>query len=208
MGWIRFASLSWQSVPMPYSSGPVNLARLPLKGSAFLAFVRFPAGWSRPEPVVYQAAGEFVILEGDLRINDHHWKARSYGYVPAQHTRGITESTAGCLAWARFHGSPKPFKAAPSTDERSCEIVQVDLNTLTEGARDRSLYRSPSGETRFTPLFDMQHVPHSERSRYDALAFSDSSWWSDGTPAQSESGWINAPDGQPAIVHRTSETPR
>lgn len=208
MGWIRFESLTWQSVPMPYSSGPVRLARLPLSGPAFLAFVRFPAGWSRPEPVVYQAAEEFVILEGDLRINDDHWKARSYGCVPAHHTRGITESTAGCLAWARFHGSPKPFKAGPSTGERPSDIVQVNLDTLIGGTRDYTLYRSLAGETRFTPLFDIREVLHSERARYDALAFDDSSWWADGAPAEPEPGGSTLPVGQPAIVHRTSETPR
>ena len=67
MGWSSFHTLTWQAAPMPYSSGPVSLARLPSGNDDFLAFVRFPPGWSRSQPVVYEAAEEFVILEGELR---------------------------------------------------------------------------------------------------------------------------------------------
>ncbi|MFM8546471.1 MAG: hypothetical protein ACKODB_02425 [Betaproteobacteria bacterium] len=111
MGWSSFQSLAWQPAPMPYSSGSVDIARLPAHASAFLAFVRFPAGWSRTQPVVYQAVEEFVILEGELRIDDQRWIAPAYGCIGAGSIRSVTESRPGCLAWARFHGSPRALKA-------------------------------------------------------------------------------------------------
>ena len=208
MGWIRFESLNWQPVPMPYSSSPVRLARLPLDGSVFLAFVRFPAGWSRTVPVTYQATEEFVIVEGDLRINDHHWEARSYGCVPAGLTRGITESRDGCLAWARFHGSPKPFRAEGSADDNAPGVVKLDLGDLSP-ARDKvTLHRLALSETWFAPFFDTRQMHSSGGSRYDALALDDLSWWTASSPPDSGSTPADSPGGQPAIVHRTSETPR
>ena len=39
---------------MPDGSGPVRLAALPVLGDrAFRAFVKFPAGWSRPSTGYY-----------------------------------------------------------------------------------------------------------------------------------------------------------
>lgn len=101
---------------MPYGSGPVNIAHLPAHASAFLAFVRFPAGWSRTQPVIYQAVEEFVILEGELRIDDQRWIAPAYGCIDAGSIRSVTESGPGCLAWARFHGSPRALKAEAKVD--------------------------------------------------------------------------------------------
>ena len=208
MGEVRFESLRWQPVPMPYSSGPVSLARLPLEGSTFLAFVRFPVGWSRPVPVVYEAAEEFVILEGDLRINEHHWTACSYGCVPAGTARTLTESQAGCLAWARFHGSPKPRRIEDVPAVTPLDMIQVDLGDITTAAGERPLQSLAASQTWFTPFFDTQHLRSSGGSRYDALLLDDLAWWTVDAATDLQPIGHDPLTRRPAIVHRTSETSR
>jgi len=209
MGWVPFESHRWQSAPMPYGSGPVEVARLPAPGGKFLAFVRFPAGWSRTVPVVYQAAEEFVILQGELRINGQCWGARTYGCVPAGLTRTLTESREGCLAWARFHGSPKPAQvdgAAPQSSAQALGVVDLAaLAQQSDGPTHRRLQSLPGGERGFAAAFDPARLG-SDSGQHDALALDQFGWWS-GAPHHSDRH-TDSPATGPAIVHRTSEALR
>ena len=209
MGWLTFESHRWQSAPMPHGSGPVEVARLPAPGGEFLAFVRFPAGWSRAVPVVYQATEEFVILQGELRINGQCWGARTYGCVPAGLTRTVTESLGGCLAWARFHGSPKPALAAAAPPEASAQalcFVDLAVQLARPGSiADERLQSLPGGETWLAPAFDPVTLGDAGR-QHDALALDQFGWWcgqTDPTMLHNDS-----PATGPAIVHRTSEALR
>ena len=209
MGWLIFESHRWQSAPMPYGSGPVEVARLPSPGGEFLAFVRFPAGWSRTVPVVYQAAEEFVILQGELRINGQRWGTRTYGCVPAGLTRTVTESPGGCLAWARFHGSPKPAQAGAAPYEAATQaLCFIDLGALAQqpdvSAHCR-LQSLPGGETWYAPGFDPSSLG-SDSGQHDALSLGQFGWWSS-TPHQTNPH-NDSPAAGPAIVHRTSEALR
>ncbi len=119
---VVFASLQWTVAPMPGSNAPVQLARLPnVADGAFRAFVRFPAGWRRPGTGHYPVAEEILILEGDLRLNDHVWRAGGYAWIPAGRTRSQSRSDSGCLAFAWFASAPRwvagePAGAAPCGD--------------------------------------------------------------------------------------------
>ena len=74
---LAFAELEWQSAPMRGSNGAVALARLPdLGDGAFRAFVRFPAGWSRPGAGHYAVAEQFLVLGGDLTLDEPHVQFR------------------------------------------------------------------------------------------------------------------------------------
>jgi hypothetical protein len=98
----------------------VQLARLPsATDGAFRAFVRFPAGWERPEAGHYACAEEVLVLEGDLGLNDMTWGAGGYAWIPAYRVRSALRSESGCLAFAWFGAPPRwipgtPTNGAPS----------------------------------------------------------------------------------------------
>ncbi len=93
---------------MPDGSGPVQLAQLPaLDDQAFRAFVRFPAGWSRPSTGYYLVHEEVFVLEGDLSLNDDTWHAGGYAWIPAHATRRGLHSKQGALVLAWFSGPPR-----------------------------------------------------------------------------------------------------
>lgn len=220
MSWSSFQSLTWQTVPMPYSTGPVSLARLPASNQDFLAFVRFPPGWVRSQAVVYEAAEEFVILEGELRIDDQRWVAPAYGCIAAGTVRRLTEAKPGCLAWARFHGSPRTVKVAsgemaahgvgPTTGTAPQAVVSAPLlhGALRKPAAAwldtprRLLHDFLSAETWFEPAFSAgEHAT----KRCDALDLDTLDWWTHSVSVPS------APDDRrtrPAVVHSISEMQR
>jgi hypothetical protein len=105
---LKPADLEWRSVAMPGASGPVEIALLPpLPDGAFRAYVRFPAGWSRPGPGHYAVAEEVLLLEGDLHMNGESWGAGDWIQIPAGRTRRDSHTTNGCLALAWFGGDPR-----------------------------------------------------------------------------------------------------
>ena len=222
MGWSSFQTLTWQAAPMPYSSGPVSIARLPSGNDDFLAFVRFPAGWSRSQPVVYEAAEEFVILDGELRIDDQRWVAPAYGCIAAGSVRSLTESQPGCLAWARFHGSPRPVKVqagevgraglagitgsggrGPADCLRPAGALSESAAPSWSDTTRRLLHAFPAGETWFEPAHSLRD--ECEGGRYDAIDLDTFDWWSSACASASQPPTPSASLLRPAIVHRISE---
>jgi hypothetical protein len=217
MGWSSFQALAWQAAPMPYSTGPVSIARLPSGNDDFLAFVRFPAGWSRSQPVVYEAAEEFVILEGELRIDDQCWVAPAYGCVAPGSVRRLTASQPGCLAWARFHGSPRAVKAERAV--KTADTARTGANRLrpagalrasapaswSESPR-RLLHAFPASETWFEPAFRPSH--DREAGRHDAIDLDTLAWWSSASDLPSRPPTPSDTPSRSAIVHRISEMQR
>ncbi|HZO04065.1 MAG TPA: hypothetical protein VFB93_23000 [Burkholderiales bacterium] len=111
---LAFASLAWRSAPMP-GAGPVEMALLPrLPDSGFRAFVRFPAGWSRPDRGHYAVPEEFLVLEGELSLNGRNWKAGDLAWVRAWQLRRDLQSAPGCLVFAWFGGTPRWLPGAPA----------------------------------------------------------------------------------------------
>lgn len=202
---------------MPYSTGPVSIARLPSGNDDFLAFVRFPAGWSRSQPVVYEAAEEFVILEGELRIDDQCWVAPAYGCVAPGSVRRLTESQPGCLAWARFHGSPRAVKAEGAV--QTADTARTGANRLrpagalrapapaswSESPR-RLLHAFPASETWFEPAFRPSH--DREAGRHDAIDLDTLAWWSSASDLPYRPPTPSDTPSRSAIVHRISEMQR
>ena len=93
---------------MPGGSGPVQLARLPdLADGGFRAFVRFPAGWSRAQRGHYPVDEEFLVIEGELALNERTYRKGDWGFVPAGETRTLLASASGCVVYARFGGFPR-----------------------------------------------------------------------------------------------------
>jgi hypothetical protein len=138
---LSFASLSWREAPMP-GARPVGMALLPkLPDNGFRAFVRFPAGWSRPDVGHYAVPEEFLVLEGQLGLNGRIWNARELAWIPAWTSRKNLQSDSGCLVFAWFGGTPRwiPGEPAAKADARRAHDTRILGNHLvrvTNAARE------------------------------------------------------------------------
>ena len=111
---LAFAALSWRVAPMP-GAAPVEMALLPkLPDNGFRAFVRFPAGWSRPDLGHYAVAEEFLVLEGELGLNGRRWKKGELAWIRAWQRRRDLQSPTGCLVFAWFGGTPRWIPGEPA----------------------------------------------------------------------------------------------
>lgn len=92
---------------MPGAS-PIRMARLPkLADGAFRAFVRFPPGWARSQRGHYEAWEEFIVLEGELALDEHRWQAGGYAWIAPSRLRTNLRSETGCLVFATFSSTPR-----------------------------------------------------------------------------------------------------
>jgi hypothetical protein len=129
---------------MPGSNAPVQLAQLPrADDDAFRAFVRFPSGWSRPAAGHYAAAEEFLILEGELQLNDTTWRVGGYAWIPARRVRSGSRSESGGLAFAWFAGVPRWIAGEPSQPPSSPVVSFARWHDAPEG----KLYSGPEHQT-------------------------------------------------------------
>jgi hypothetical protein len=110
---------------------------------AFRAFVRFPPGWSRPGAGHYAVAEEFLILEGDLQLNDTIWHAGGYAWIPARRVRSGSRSESGCLAFAWFASVPRWIAGEPSQPPSSRVVSFAQWRDAPEG----KLYSGPEHHT-------------------------------------------------------------
>ncbi|HEY8251480.1 MAG TPA: hypothetical protein VIG70_12820 [Burkholderiales bacterium] len=133
---------------MPGANLPVQLARLPdLADGAFRAFVRFPAGWSRPGAGHYPVAEEFLVLEGDLRLNHVTWRGGGYAWIAANRIRVDSCSASGCLAFAWFAAGPRWIAGAPAEPAPSADTVFAHWRDAPGG----KLYAGPEHRTWVAP---------------------------------------------------------
>jgi hypothetical protein len=133
---------------MPGANLPVQLARLPdLADGAFRAFVRFPAGWSRPGAGHYPAAEEFLVLEGELSFNSTTWRSGGYAWITANRIRADSCSAPGCLAFAWFAGAPRWIPGAPAKPALSSDSVFAHWRDAPGG----KLYAGPEHQTWVLP---------------------------------------------------------
>jgi hypothetical protein len=121
---LAFAALDWRTVPMPGADAPVELARLPtLADGAFRAFVRFPPGWARLQIGHYAAAEEFLVLEGELALDEQHWGAGGYAWITADRVRSAVRSASGCLVFAWFSSPPRWITGRPSRSPTQTDLA-------------------------------------------------------------------------------------
>lgn len=92
------------------------MALLPkLADGAFRAFVRFPPGWAREQRGHYEASEEFIVLEGDLALDQRRWKTGGYAWIAPCRLRTHLRSEGGCLVFATFSSTPRWVTADPAT---------------------------------------------------------------------------------------------
>lgn len=113
---------------------PVLDANLPLHtyllhadpdSRASCLLVQFPVGWKRGTGT-YSCAEHALILEGEIILDDHTWKATEGFIVPGGITRRETYSPRGALAVAWFGGAPRWTSGGTPLSKPSCEPWQGD----------------------------------------------------------------------------------
>ena len=138
---LSFAALSWREAPMPCAAA-LEMALLPrLADGGFRAFVRFPAGWWRPQVGHYAVPEEFLVLEGELELSGDTWKRGELAWIPAWQRRHDLGSRAGCLVFAWFGGTPRwipgePAQAAAGPRNHTYIQGRELLRLLSETARE------------------------------------------------------------------------
>ncbi|MGB7542449.1 MAG: hypothetical protein WBM28_10585 [Burkholderiales bacterium] len=184
MSAVTFASLDWNTAPMPGSNAPVQLAQLPsVADGAFQAFVRFPAGWARPGPGYYSVAEELLILEGDLHLNDMTWHAGGYAWIQENRVRSASRSESGCLAFAWFASAPHWIPGEPNEAVLANDVILAhwrDAPERTLGTNDsgRQLY---TGREHHTWVVQRRQVPllATSGTQYETIDLHDRAWCSD-----------------------------
>jgi len=99
--------LAWRDFDIPGGNMPVRTVRLHRDESSTTLLVAFPVGWERPEVGAYEAAEEFILLEGGLRMSGAAYAEGDWVYVPAGARRFATAAEPEALALARFSGSAR-----------------------------------------------------------------------------------------------------
>ena len=181
MSAVAFAGLEWRAALMPGSTAPSQLALLPRAADgAFRAFVRFPAGWSRPGAGHYSVSEEFFVVEGDLRLNDITWRSGGYAWIPANRVRSASGSESGCLAFAWFESAPRWIPGEPVGAERSDEVIiahwrNAPERTISAAGTGRQLYAGPEHHTWIVQRGQVAELAGSGMRR-ETLGLSDRSW--------------------------------
>jgi hypothetical protein len=181
MSAVAFASLEWRTALMPGSNAPSQLALLPRAADgAFRAFVRFPAGWSRPGAGHYPVPEEFFILEGDLRLNDTTWREGGYAWVPANRVRSASRSESGCLAFAWFASAPRWIPGEPTGAALSDDVIVAHWRDAPEHAisADGSGRRLYAGAEHHTWIVQRRQIAQlaTHGMRCDSLGLRDRAW--------------------------------
>ena len=179
---VAFHGLEWHAAPMPGSTGPVRLALLPvLSDGAFRAFVQFPAGWARLGAGHYPVAEEFLVLEGDLRLNDTTWRAGGYAWIPANRVRSASRSESGCLAFAWFSSAPRWTRDEPSAAALPSDVALAhwrDARDLVPGGRQ--LHAGPEHHTWIVERPELGRLK-ALGTQWETLGLNDRTWRADAT---------------------------
>jgi hypothetical protein len=188
---VAFASLDWSAVVMPGSTTPVRLARLPrTDDAAFRAFVAFPAGWTRAEAGHYPVAEEFLVLEGDLALNETTWRAGGFAFITANRTRSMLRSESGALVFAWFAAAPRWCPGDAAEPALANDVVFAHWREAPEYALagtgfGRRLYAGPEHATW---ILARRHVAALAASgtKCETFGLLERTWRSDTTHAPGE----------------------
>lgn len=100
------APQDWRPAPMPGANLPLDLVRLASPRARFTIHGRFPLGFERLTPGGYQAAEEFLVLEGELELEGRTYTRGDLTVVPPGYRRTEMRSPGGCRVLAWFSGLP------------------------------------------------------------------------------------------------------
>jgi hypothetical protein len=91
--------------------------------------VRYPAGWSRPEPERLLAHEEFLVLDGAIEINGRTYARHCYAFLPAGFLRERAHSANGAVLLTMFYGEPRAV-AGRTGAEHDARLLIPCVNPL------------------------------------------------------------------------------
>jgi hypothetical protein len=164
--------LGWRGFDIPDGTQPVELAQLRFDSAtrATTSMVRFPQGWERPSAGSYTSAEEFVVLEGELRLNGERFAAGEWVYVPKGAIRRDTAAESHVLAFAWFDG-PAFWLPGAGDDTAvlrgSVHEVGAHMPSPFGGASSARLLRNGGRESAWM----IDAVPEGAHTTFDAELF-------------------------------------
>lgn len=93
--------------------------------------VRYPAGFSAPDPFTLNVDEELFVLDGDLTIGDRAYGIKSYAHLPAGHRRTSMSSRDGAVALTFLSGAAD-VRTPGGTGESGHAHEDVDTARLVE----------------------------------------------------------------------------
>ena len=126
------ASQQWRSVPMTGANMGVEVVPLASFGDTFAILCKFPAGFQRTTAGGYVVAEEFILLSGELQLEEVVFQPGQLAFVPAHYLRTNMTSPDGALALAWF-GGPAIFRAPEELSNAaiSGEIPSTMIHSMT-----------------------------------------------------------------------------
>lgn len=104
---LRAADQPWRDGPMPGAGSPIQMVLLESSTAPFAILGRFPAGFDRSVPGGYDAAEEFVVLAGEVVLDDElAIGAGTLAHIGAGRLRRSLRAPEGALVLAWFAGDP------------------------------------------------------------------------------------------------------
>ncbi len=93
--------------------------------------LRYPPGWTRPEPECLSVDEEIYILDGKIEINGIVYRENCYAYLPAGYVRRNAAAPGGAVALTFFTGEPRTETADPARESFD-ESLLVQFRDILE----------------------------------------------------------------------------
>lgn len=124
---VQSQELPWAGIPWNWPGEAVSVKMLSEDdgNGACSAILRYPAGWRHDTPGWLDANEEFLVLEGELSINDEVYARDCYAYLPAGFTREVTASESGAVVLTFFDKAPV-FTAGSGSYDESALVLKRD----------------------------------------------------------------------------------
>jgi hypothetical protein len=174
---LQSQQLEWQPAPCSHlQGGEAKLLSQDSASGAATLLLRLPSGWDSSAYGHLEAADEFLVLEGDLQLNERVFRQDCYACLPAGTVRTRMRSERGALLIVFFDGAPswQAGVTAPGRFPRQDGVAFLDAFEMAweysgmdpvygqQGLRWKLLRGGP-GEAQMTMLVSApphQHPPH------------------------------------------------
>ena len=142
----------WRTIAIADGTPAVEFARAggDRATGSFAAFVRFPAGWSRPHTGRYEVDEELLVLEGALEMSGAVYREGDHAFFPAGFVRARSRTPQGALVAAFFSGPAdwtRLDEAARTTPVPPLASGELAPSASPIAPRARLLREHPRGAT-------------------------------------------------------------
>lgn len=129
--WIPIAAVQPITVPIPDSTAPVMMRRLPSGDTRGLwSIVDFPPRWQRPRSGRYDQPEEVLWLDGSFHMSDVAYSGGGWAWLPSGFRRTDSRAdTATALAW---FGGPANWTGDARQTDSTARAPHVAATTVAD----------------------------------------------------------------------------